>query len=339
MSIDTRVEPHDHAVLFYEDDHDLISSVCQYVIDGLEADEVAVVVATVGHTSAFELAMCRAGIDVGRARAEGRIVTLNADKAMSRFLVDDWPKSSAFFAEFGELIRGAAGTGRQVRVYGEMVAVLWDAGHVAAAIELESLWNDLRELVPFSLLCAYPARMVCGDQNELVPFSLLCAYPARMVCGDQNEASLHQICRCHSEVLGDVPRVRTRAGEIAAESWEEVRWFSCDSRSLSSCRTFIGQTLASWHLDHLTEDATIVGSELATNAVLHARTNFSLSVAWRGDTVRLSVADSSPDMPVMGNPTPTTVTGRGLLLVGALARRWGVEVDTGGKTIWADLVA
>ncbi|MEY2580397.1 MAG: hypothetical protein QOE09_246 [Ilumatobacteraceae bacterium] len=317
MSIDTRVQPHDHAVLFYEDDDDLISSVCQYVIDGLEADEVAVVVATVGHSSAFELAMRRAGVDVGRARAEGRLVTLNADKAMSRFLVDDWPKSSAFFAQFGELIRGAAGTGRQVRVYGEMVAVLWDAGHVAAAIELESLWNDLRELVPFSLLCAYPARMVCGDENE---------------------ASLHQICQCHSEVLGDVPRRRTRAGEIAAESWEEVRWFSCDSRSLSSCRTFIGQTLASWHLDHLTEDATIVGSELATNAVLHARTNFSLSVAWRGDTVRVSVADSSQDMPVMGNPTPTTVTGRGLLLVDALARRWGVEVDTGGKTIWADLV-
>jgi hypothetical protein len=318
MSIDTRVEPRDHVVLFYEDDDGLANSVCQYLVDALEADEVAVIVATAGHTSAFESALRRAGIDVARARADRRLVTFNADEAMSRFVVDDWPQSSAFFAQFGELIRDAAGSGRRVRVYGEMVAVLWDAGHVAAAIELESLWNDIRQIVPFSLLCAYPSWMVSGDENE---------------------ASLHQICGCHSEVLGELPRRSGPDSEIASERLEATRSFLCDSKSLGGCRTFVARTLSSWHLDHYTEDAMIVISELATNAVLHARTDFTVSVVSQGGALRVSVSDSSSDVPVRANPTPTTVTGRGLLLIDAIARCWGIDVGSGGKSVWAELAA
>ena len=318
MSLDTRVEPQDHVVLFYDDVDDLANSVSQYLIEGLEADEVAVVIATASHTAAFESTMRRAGIDVARARSDRRLVTFNAEPAMSRFLVDNWPQSSEFFTQFGELIRDAAGSGRPVRVYGEMVALLWDAGHVAAAIELESLWNDLRQLVPFGLLCAYPAHMVSGDENE---------------------ASFHQICARHSEVLGDVSHHRTPDGESGMETLEATRSFSCDSRSLSGCRTFVTNTLSSWHLSPLTEDAMIVVSELATNAVLHARTEFSVSMAWQSGTLRVSLRDSSHDMPVVGSPLPTTVTGRGLLLVSVIARRWGIEIDSSGKSVWAELSA
>jgi hypothetical protein len=166
MSIAARVEPRDHVVFFYEHDEALISSVCQYVIDAIEGDDVALVVATSDHARAFETATIRAGIDADSARSDGRLLILDADEAMSRFMVDEWPRSSAFFTTFGGLIRGAADTGRRVSVYGEMVAVLWDAGNVAAAIELETLWNDLGDLVPFSLFCAYPAHIVSGDENE-----------------------------------------------------------------------------------------------------------------------------------------------------------------------------
>jgi hypothetical protein len=197
-----------------------------------------------------------------------------------------------------------------------MVAVLWDAGHVAAAIELESLWNDLRQLVPFGLLCAYPAHAVSGDENE---------------------ASFHQICACHSEVLGDVSHHRSPDAESAVGTLEATRSFSCDSRSLSACRSFVMKTLSSWHLSLLTEDAMIVVSELATNAVLHARTEFSVSMSWQNGTLRVSLRDSSKDMPVVGSPSPTTVTGRGLLLVSIIARRWGIEIDSSGKSVWAEL--
>jgi anti-sigma regulatory factor (Ser/Thr protein kinase) len=315
MSLDTRVEPHEHVVLFYEDAEDLTNSVCQYLVEGLQADEVAVVVATAAHTAAFESSMRRAGVDVAMTRSERRLITFDAEQAMSRFLVDDWPQSSAFFSQFGELIRDAGRTGRPVRVYGEMVAVLWDLGHVAAAIELESLWNDLSQLVPFELFCAYPSHMVSGDENE---------------------ASFNRICECHSEVLGEVtPRTPDVVG--AADRSEATRSFPCDSRALSACRTFVAKTLSSWQLDHVVEDACIVVSELATNAVLHAHAAFSVSVVRQGGSIRVSVRDSSPDMPVLGSPSPTTVTGRGLLLVNAIARGWGIEVDSSGKLVWAEL--
>jgi anti-sigma regulatory factor (Ser/Thr protein kinase) len=318
MSIAARVEPRDHVVFFYEHDEALISSVCQYVIDAIEGDDVALVVATSDHARAFETATIRAGIDADSARSDGRLLILDADEAMSRFMVDEWPRSSAFFTTFGGLIRGAADTGRRVSVYGEMVAVLWDAGNVAAAIELETLWNDLGDLVPFSLFCAYPAHIVSGDENE---------------------GSLDQICQCHSKVLGDlVPR--TGAGhDSAIDKLEATRWFPCDSRCLSGCRRFVVETLASWGLGYLIDDATVVASELATNAVLHARTDFTVGLTWQGDALRVFVRDESQAMPIRANPTPTTITGRGLLLVDAISRRWGIEVESGGKSVWAELLA
>jgi anti-sigma regulatory factor (Ser/Thr protein kinase) len=318
MSIATRVEPNDHVVLFYEHDHVLVGSVCEYLVDGLEGDDVALVVATSDHASAFESTMVRAGIDVAQARSDQRLVILDADETLSRFMVDGWPKSSAFFAAFGGLIRGAADTGRRVRVYGEMVALLWDAGDVAAAIELETLWNDLRELVPFSLLCAYPAHVVSGDDNE---------------------ASLDHICQCHSEVRGDVPPGTHSDFDLAVDTMERTWPFHCDSRSLSGCRRFVRETLSSWGLEHVADDAVIVASELATNAVLHARTDFTVRLTWHSGALRVSVRDENHAMPIRGNPSPTTVTGRGLLLIDAISRRWGIEVEKGGKSVWAELPA
>ena len=318
MSIAARIEPSDHVVMFYEHDGALVTSVCDYLIEALDGDDVALVVATPGHAAAFETTMVRAGIDVDQARADGRLVMVDAEEAMSRFIVEGWPKASAFFAAFGELLSGAAETGRRVRVYGEMVAVLWDAGNVAAAIELETLWNDLGELMPFSLFCAYPAHMVSGDENE---------------------ASFDQLCQCHSEVLGDLPSRTEAALDSALDKIEETRSFPCDSRCLSECRRFVQETLSSWGLAYFADDAMIVASELATNAVLHAQTEFTVRLTWQDGALRVSVRDENQTMPVRGNPSPTTVTGRGLLLVDAICRRWGIDVERGGKSVWAELLA
>ena len=68
-----------------------------------------------------------------------------------------------------------------MRIYGEMVAVLWDQGNVAAAIELERLWNELADSNPFSLFCAYPIRAfdldagaerfrkICAQHSAVIP--------------------------------------------------------------------------------------------------------------------------------------------------------------------------
>jgi len=80
----------------------------------------------------------------------------------------------------------------------------------------------------------------------------------------------------------------------------------------------------------------LVVSELATNAVRHARTPFQLSIL-TAPTLRVEVADGSSDMPVGGSPDPCSEHGRGLWLVAALTQSWGVVPLRAGKVVWADL--
>ena len=87
-------------------------------------------------------------------------------------MADGIPNSAKFAASIGELIAQAAKGGRNVRVFGEMVALLWAAGNVAGAISLEELWNGLAETHPFQLFCAYPVHAFKGD--DLVPLREVC---------------------------------------------------------------------------------------------------------------------------------------------------------------------
>ena len=77
------------------------------------------------------------------------------------------------------LKRAGAGS-RRVRVYGEMVALLWAAGETAAAIALEGFWNDLAETHEFALLCAYPMSAF-KDAAGAAAFEHVCATHATVI--------------------------------------------------------------------------------------------------------------------------------------------------------------
>jgi Histidine kinase-like ATPase domain len=91
------------------------------------------------------------------------------------------------------------------------------------------------------------------------------------------------------------------------------------------------------HRGALVDDVALVVSELATNAVRHAATPFSLVLEVRGATVRVAVHDHTPlrtDTPHWYLiPQPL----HGLGIVAAIASRWGVEARHDGKVVWADL--
>ena len=85
------------------------------------------------------------------------------------------------------------------------------------------------------------------------------------------------------------------------------------------------------------DDVRLIVSELASNAIRHARTRFRVALRHFGDVVRVEVTDRSDGQPVVCQPESTDPHGRGLFIVAALARRWGVEPEPGGKTIWAEV--
>jgi MEDS: MEthanogen/methylotroph, DcmR Sensory domain len=179
------VERRDHIVLFYRDEQELTERVSEYLLPAIQDGGVAIVVATPDHRRSFEryLADAHVGVDVAAACARGYLA-LDASETMRGFMVADRPDPAGFWQAISPMLRQAAKAGWPVRVFGEMVSLLWDAGLIDAAIEVEAMWNELGAQYPFSLLCAYPAR------------------PA--VCAHQLDA-LTEVCRAHTQVTGVPP--------------------------------------------------------------------------------------------------------------------------------------
>jgi anti-sigma regulatory factor (Ser/Thr protein kinase) len=102
----------------------------------------------------------------------------------------------------------------------------------------------------------------------------------------------------------------------------------------------VRDTLASWGLRHLDETATLLVSELVSNAVRHARTNGS-RLELRLETVatwlRIEVSDGDPMPPRPRAPSGLDESGFGFVLVEALADKWGVRETAAGKAVWIEL--
>ncbi|HWE53862.1 MAG TPA: ATP-binding protein [Acidimicrobiales bacterium] len=109
-----------------------------------------------------------------------------------------------------------------------------------------------------------------------------------------------------------------------------------DTASIRQARSFVTATLAAWHLERISERAVLLVSELATNAVLHARTPFRLSVRF-DDSVTVEVTDGSAEFPKVETSDRDGDRGRGLLLVSRLASDWGSRSESAGKTVWFSL--
>ena len=94
--------------------------------------------------------------------------------------------------------------------------------------------------------------------------------------------------------------------------------------SVGAARRFIEARAAAWSLPEPTTDQLVlIGSELVTNAVLHARTELTLTVELRDGRVRISVTDRSQAPATLRHYRADAFTGRGLGVVAALSDRWG----------------
>ncbi len=172
---------HDHVVAFYDTDAYLTEIVSAFLGEGLAGGGAAVIVAAPGHRDGICGALAAQGIDLAHEERSGRLVVLDAAETLARFMTPDGPHAGHFEEVIGGVLRRAAGGGTELRVYGEMVALLWAGGAVAAAIALEDLWNDLAGTIDFTLLCAYPMSAftdpasgdafarVCEQHGGLIP--------------------------------------------------------------------------------------------------------------------------------------------------------------------------
>ncbi len=159
-----------HAVQFYETDDYLLQTLADYVAGAFAVGDAAVVVATEDHRAALDARLTARGIDIDQKLKAGSYVSLDAKGLLERFTIDGSISPTRFGDIVGALVTRARGDNstRQVRVFGEMVALLWAEGDRNGALVLEELWNDLTRRMSFPLLCAYPASFFSTDADSVV---------------------------------------------------------------------------------------------------------------------------------------------------------------------------
>lgn len=113
-----------------------------------------------------------------------------------------------------------------------------------------------------------------------------------------------------------------------------------DRRSVGVARDLTRITLADWGLTERSDDVLLCVSELATNALLYGvppNRCFRLGLTLTTDGVlRVEVHDSGPGEVRAPDAGPESEHGRGLLLVAALADKWGVGERDPGKVVWCE---
>jgi PAS domain S-box-containing protein len=174
---------HTHVVQFSENDTSLINEVSAFISAGLWAGEACIVVATKPHQESLEHHLMAGGLDIVTAQVTGSYVFLDATATLTCFLIDGEPDPTRFTEYFGQIIEHAARGQRRVRIFGEMVALLWTQGNRTAAISLENLWNDLGTTHAFSLFCAYPMQCFDGKVNE-AQFTRICYQHSGVIPAD-----------------------------------------------------------------------------------------------------------------------------------------------------------
>lgn len=108
--------------------------------------------------------------------------------------------------------------------------------------------------------------------------------------------------------------------------------------SVPVARRFVQSALTAVHEDDLVWTASLLVTELVTNAALHARTEITIAVTAGGaGSVRLEVRDGSGRLPRSREYGVDATTGRRLRLIADLAARRGIEPVGGGKTVWVEL--
>ena len=212
-----------HMVQLYDksDPQSLAANVCRYLGEGLRRGEGAVVIATPEHRDLFWRELEKSGIAILPAVESGQLAFLDAWTTLSRCMTSSQPDWVAFESVVGAAIGrawlwdGQAG----LRAYGEMVALLWKSGQLAAAVRLEQLWNRLLAQSSFSLYCSYEIDIFGKEFHPRPIDAILRAHTHLMPAQFESnlEAALH---RAIDEVLGPcVESAKAHSGARRHRYW------------------------------------------------------------------------------------------------------------------------
>jgi len=124
-------------------------------------------------------------------------------------------------------------------------------------------------------------------------------------------------------------------GMAGTANWSHQTTLEASPVSASEARRFVCDHLVDHRLLYLVDPVRLVASELATHALVHARTAFTITLAAVGETVVLTVRDDSDSERVGDTSTAMPTDTRGLEIVRLVSLECGASSDGGAQTLWA----
>ncbi|MGH8980572.1 MAG: ATP-binding protein [Acidimicrobiales bacterium] len=308
----------DHNVVLYDDDQQFVRAVGEYASDALADGGSVVLLATDAQRDAAEEWLHLSRSTTEGAESPGRYVVIDADAVADELVAAAEP--ARVFEEL--LSRACADIGTPpttVHIFGSLVGALWERGKPDIVTSIEALGSRLADEGDASILCAYGSSAVSNDQGASIVES------------------------CHNKVVRLPPARQSalrRGPGDATHADAEAATARIFPPALSACRAarhYVRDILESAESNEVVIDAIeLICSELSANAVRHAHSVFTVELECAPTHVRIAVADESPSTADEGNSFPVR-TGRGLGIVAALAREWGIEQDETGYAVWAEV--
>jgi len=172
----TNPMPCGHIVYPYNSESEVADVVALFAGAGLEKGESVLLVMKDDHRQPIRQRLEQRGFDLRALEESGQLTCADAEKLLSTFMSEGVIDENRFKTVVGNLIENAKKRGGGVRVFGEMVDLIWKT-NLQSTERLEQLWNKVIEAHSVPLLCAYS---LAGSKPHSLPVSLL---------------------RCHSEAV------------------------------------------------------------------------------------------------------------------------------------------
>ena len=151
------VPPHCHAMTYFEDAAQLGAEIAAFVAEGLSVGQPALILTSPEHHVAIAAELRARGIDVASAVAAGDLQLADAEETLAGLIGENGlPDAAVYHRNVGRVVQDLLdGRSGPVRIFGDMVDLLWQRGQYDAAMRIELLSNQLAVLHPISVICGY----------------------------------------------------------------------------------------------------------------------------------------------------------------------------------------
>ncbi|OFE15871.1 hypothetical protein BA895_04995 [Humibacillus sp. DSM 29435] len=327
MAVDT----HGHGVIVFHQASEWVGAVVPWLADGIRSGLRVVVVVTASHDSLLRQGLTDIGVDIAAAEASGRYQYLDVQAAASAFVDDNVFDEAAFRAVVRGILDGpepatptggaGAAVSAGIRMVGEVSALMVSRGGERVALDIEALCQEMTTTQPVSLRCVYAADVLRPADLGLV----------RQVFDLHTEVSVTPDAAVVAPVSEDFV--------VARDVEHRVELFHGAPQSIAEVRRFVTDTLDREHPLAVVLDCSLIASEMATNAYVHAGGSpFRVGVQLVPGRVRITVEDTSVTPPSMPQPLEHDEGGRGVAIIDALSDSWGADALPSGKVVWAEVL-